>query len=211
MITNDKFQFVIHRDNFLSESQCIKLIEYFESKESKDSELAGTYDKNLLNKEVRNTRELVLDDEKLTNKLKMVFELANVSTYNYDIKEMEEVKLLKYTQGGRYKWHTDCGAKEISTRKLSAIIQLSDEKNYEGGDLEFGITNESWEGDTNFTQKLKKFKMQDIIKAKTSNYTATRTRGSIVIFPAFLSHRITPITNGIRYSLITWMNGDTWK
>ena len=49
MITNDKFQFVIHRDNFLSESQCIKLIKYFESKEPKDSELAGTYDKNLLN------------------------------------------------------------------------------------------------------------------------------------------------------------------
>lgn len=189
MITNDKFQFVIHRDNFLSESQCIKLIKYFESKESKDSELAGTYDKNLLNKEVRNTRELVLVDEKLTNKLKKVFELANVSTYNYDIKEMEEVKLLKYTQGGRYKWHTDCGAKEISIRKLSAIVQLSDENSYEGGDLEFGITNETGE----------------------SNYTARRTRGSIIIFPAFLSHRITPITNGIRYSLITWINGDTWK
>ena len=197
MITNDKFQFVIHRDNFLSESQCIKLIKYFESKESKDSELAGTYDKNLLNKEVRNTRELVLDDEKLTNKLKMVFELANVSTYNYDIKEMEEVKLLKYTQGGRYKWHTDCGAKEISTRKLTAIVQLSDGNSYEGGNLEFGITNETGE----------------------SNYTATRTRGSIIIFPAFLSHRITPIKidyskinqHGTRYSLITWMNGDTWK
>jgi PKHD-type hydroxylase len=188
MITNDKFQFVIHRNNFLLEEQCVKLIRYFESNKYRNSELAGTYDKNLLNKEVRNTKELVIDDEKLTNKLKMVFELANVTTYNYDIEEMEEVKLLKYTSGGKYKWHTDCGAKEISTRKLSVIVQLSDEDSYEGGDLEFGITNETGE----------------------SNYTARRTRGSIIIFPAFLSHRITPITHGIRYSLITWMNGDTW-
>ena len=41
-----------------------------------------------------------------------------------------------------------------------------------------------------------------------NNYTAKKTRGSITIFPAFLSHRVTPITNGTRHSLITWMLGD---
>ena len=65
-------------------------------------------------------------------------------------------------------------------------IQLSDEKNYEGGDLEFGITDETGK----------------------NNHKANRTRGSITIFPAFLSHRVTPITKGTRHSLITWMLGD---
>ena len=68
-------------------------------------------------------------------------------------------------------------------------LYLSDETLYEGGDLEFGITDDSGE----------------------KNYTAPRTSGSIIIFPSFLSHRVTPITKGRRYSLITWMNGDTWK
>jgi len=116
----------------------------------------------------------------------MVFELANHSIFKYNIQELESVKILKYGVGGKYKWHTDSGAKETSTRKLTAIVQLSDETNYEGGDLEFGITDETGK----------------------NNYTAKKTRGSITIFPAFLSHRVTPITKGTRHSLITWMLGD---
>ena len=116
----------------------------------------------------------------------MVFELSNQSIWKYNIQELEKVKILRYENGGKYKWHTDCGAKETSTRKLTAVIQLSDETKYEGGDLEFGITDNSGE----------------------NNYTAPRTRGSITIFPAFLSHRVTSVTKGRRYSLITWMMGD---
>ena len=189
MITNDNFKFVIHKENFLSLSQCQKLMRYLESGEPTESELAGDYDDNLLNKKVRDNKEVTIKNEKLRNKLKMVFELANHSIFNYDIQEMEKVKILRYENGGKYKWHTDTGAKETSTRKLTAVIQLSDETMYEGGDLEFGITDDSGK----------------------KNYTAPRTRGSIIIFPAFLSHRVTPITKGRRYSLITWMNGDTWK
>ena len=116
----------------------------------------------------------------------MIFELSNQSIWKYNIKELEKVKILRYENGGKYKWHTDMGSKETSTRKLTAVIQLSDETLYEGGDLEFGITDDTGE----------------------KNYTAPRTRGSITIFPAFLSHRVTPITKGKRYSLITWMLGD---
>ena len=186
MKQNDRFQFVVHKENFLSLSQCQKLMRYLETGQPAESELAGNYDDNVLNKEVRDNKEVIINNEKLNNKLKMVFELSNHSIYNYDIQEMEKVKILRYENGGKYKWHTDCGAKETSTRKLTAVIQLSDETKYEGGDLEFGITDNSGE----------------------NNYTAPRTRGSIIIFPAFLSHRVTPIIKGRRYSLITWMNGD---
>ena len=189
MITNDTFEFVVHKEDFLSLSQCQKLMRYTETSQPSESELAGNYDDNLLNKKVRDNKEVVINNEKLNNKLKMVFELANHSIFKYNIQEMEKVKILRYENGGKYKWHTDTGAKETSTRKLTAVIQLSDETMYEGGDLEFGITDDSGK----------------------KNYTAPRTRGSIIIFPAFLSHRVTPITKGRRYSLITWMNGDTWK
>ncbi len=186
MITNDTFEFVVHKENFLSKNQCVKLMRYLERNEPMISELAGNYDNNIMNKEVRDNQEVKINDKKLNNKLKMLFELANHSIFKYNIQELESVKILKYGVGGKYKWHTDSGAKETSTRKLTAIVQLSDETNYEGGDLEFGITDETGK----------------------NNYTAKRTRGSITIFPAFLSHRVTPITQGTRYSLITWMNGD---
>ena len=188
MIENNTFKFVIHNESFLTKSQCEDLINYFEQNQSQDSELAGQYDKNIMNKEVRNTEEMIYTDEKMLSKIKMVLELSNISTYHYNIQEMSSVKLLKYGVGGRYKWHTDCGAKETSTRKLTAIIQLSDENDYQGGDLEFGITD----------------------KTGQNNYTATRKQGSIIIFPAFLSHRVTPITEGKRYSMLSWMLGDTF-
>ena len=186
MKQNDKFQFVVHKENFLSVSQCQKLMRYLETGEPTESELAGNYDNNLLNKVVRDNKEVVINNKQLNDKLQMVFELSNLSIWKYNIQEMERVKILRYENGGKYKWHTDCGAKETSTRKLTAIVQLSDETKYEGGNLEFGIMD----------------------KSGKNNYTAPRTRGSITIFPAFLSHRVTPVSKGKRYSLITWMLGD---
>jgi len=189
MIENDNFKFVVHKENFLSGTQCDKLIKYLEETSPNDSELAGKYNENILNKKVRDNKEVIFEDESLINKIKVVFELSNQSIWNFDIQRMERIKILKYGIGGKYEWHTDCGSKKTSKRKLTAIIQLSDENDYQGGDLEFGITEDSGE----------------------KNYTATRTRGSIIIFPAFLSHRVTPITDGRRYSLITWMLGNAFK
>ena len=148
MITNDTFEFVVHKENFLSLSQCQKLMRYLETGQPTESELAGNYDDNLLNKKVRDNKEVIINNEQLKNKLKMVFELANHSIFKYNIQEMEKVKILRYENGGKYKWHTDCGAKETSTRKLTAVVQLSDETMYEGGDLEFGITDDSGEKTT---------------------------------------------------------------
>ena len=84
MIQNDTFEFVVHKENFLSTEQCIKLMRYLERKEPTISELAGKYDDNITNKEVRDNQEVKINDEKLNNKLKMVFELANHSIFKYN-------------------------------------------------------------------------------------------------------------------------------
>ena len=31
--------------------------------------------------------------------------------------------------------------------------------------------------------------------------------GSIIVFPSFVEHRVTPVTEGIRYSLVSWFVG----
>jgi PKHD-type hydroxylase len=90
-----------------------------------------------------------------------------------------------YEGGGHYDWHVDIGPSTINHRKVSCTIQLSDPDEYEGGDLEI------WTGG--------EFK------------TIERKQGCAILFPSFLMHRITPVTKGIRRSLVLWMGGDSYK
>ena len=69
MIQNDKFKFVVHKENFLSVSQCQKLMRYLETGKATESELAGNYDENILNKEVRDNKEVVINNKQLNDKL----------------------------------------------------------------------------------------------------------------------------------------------
>ena len=45
------------------------------------------------------------------------------------------MQVCRYVEGQFYDKHTDWSSKKMVTRKLSASIQLSDEKDYEGGEL----------------------------------------------------------------------------
>ena len=103
--------------------------EILRNSEPTESELAGNYDDNILNKEVRDNKEVSIDNEQLNNKLKMVFELSNQSIWKYNIQELEKVKILRYENGGKYKWHTDCGSRETSLRKLMLLFNYQTKQN----------------------------------------------------------------------------------
>ena len=72
----------------------------------------------------------------------------------------------------------------ICCRKLSIVIQLSDPKDYDGGDFEF--FDEGGNG---------KF----------------RGKGSVLVFPSVHMHRVTEVTSGVRYSLVSWAEGLRWR
>ena len=79
---------------------------------------------------------------------------------------------------------------------------MSDENEYDGGVLEFGITNST------DCQCVDKEHCTE--ECKGGLLRAKKSQGTLVIFPSFLSHRVTPITKGFRYSIVTWMEGDTF-
>jgi PKHD-type hydroxylase len=107
---------------------------------------------------------------------------CNNEKYSFDLLEFhQELQLTKYPKRDFFDWHLDFGAGEISDRKLSLTIQLSNPNDYEGGDLQFMIN-----------QKI---------------VNAPRGKGTTVIFPSFIMHRVTPITKGIRQSIIGWVSG----
>ena len=111
---------------------------------------------------------------------------ANFLNFHYKLsdEDKELAQISKYSVGEYYKKHMDFGNNHL-TRKLSLTIQLSDENDYEGGDLIFYNGTE------------------DVDKAKSA-----RGKGSVVVFDSRLIHEVTPVTKGVRYSLVKWYHGD---
>lgn len=114
---------------------------------------------------------------------------ANKFTFGFDIIELSEVQFTEYhgSNNGVYNWHNDLLLDDVSfyMRKLSFIAQLSDEADYEGGNLEFFVYDQPGEG---FRQK-----------------------GAVIVFPSFVPHRITPVTSGTRHSLVSWVEGPRFR
>lgn len=88
------------------------------------------------------------------------------------------------TSEDKYDWHYDVGPEHFSTRKLSFSIQLSNEDDYKGGDLEF------------------------LPALKTDQNP--RKKGCIIVFPSYLTHRVSTVTEGMRNSLVGWVHGHAY-
>ena len=109
---------------------------------------------------------------------------ANFSNFHYDLsdEDKEAAQISKYLKGEYYGEHRDFGNGSHFTRKLSLTVQLSDENDYEGGDL--------------------------IFYTGSGRDQAPRGRGSVIVFDSRIFHEVTPITKGERYSLVKWYYGD---
>ena len=115
---------------------------------------------------------------------------ANSKMWNFNITNVvDSVQLSEYNagsesggeDGGHYDWHMDFGGNVSSTRKISVSIQLTDENEYEGGDLELMIH-------------------RSITKIP-------RKKGTAIFFPSYITHRVTKVTKGQRRSLVFWIHG----
>lgn len=121
-----------------------------------------------------------------------MFHISNRNAYGVDLSDVFEMQFTEYRseEKGFYSWHIDTQFESVmaSHRKLSMVVQLSDPDDYEGGEFEF---NSLMLGAPP-QEKLKK-------------------QGNVLIFPSFVLHRVTPVTKGTRYSLVTWMEGPKWR
>ncbi len=111
----------------------------------------------------------------------------NSQFYHFDVTGLENFQYTVYdgSEGGHYDWHIDYGAHNPRPRKISISVQLSDESDYEGCELQFQPGNKIG--------------------------TAPKKRGTIVAFPSFFLHRVTPVTRGTRKSLVVWAAGTPFR
>ena len=114
---------------------------------------------------------------------------ANRYAFGVDISYLNDIQFTEY-QGdrvspGKYGWHHDIDWQDpkFLQRKISFVMFLNDESEYEGGRLMFRDINIS-------------------IKQKA---------GTVIVFPSFYVHEVTPVTQGARYSLVSWVEGPKWR
>ena len=141
--------------------------------------------------------------------------------YQYDVSE--SFQFTKYGLNQFYGWHADGNSdwpgrfkraipgvtpqdsrgmypKGYSTnpqmigkiRKLSTTINLNKPGEYEGGNLKFDFGPHA-------TGK------------RYHECTEIRPQGSIIVFPSYVYHQVTPVTRGTRYSLVLWTLGQPFK
>lgn len=127
-------------------------------------------------------------------RLNSIIETMNNRWYNFDVNGYEMFQYTEYHDyhQGHYDWHCDMflGNKSLEasteTRKLSLTFLLNDPtKDFEGGELQFGHEND--------------------------HESAAMKRGSIVLFPSWMLHRVTPVTRGVRKSIVVWVLGPKFR
>lgn len=133
------------------------------------------------------------DDFKwLYDKARSLSCLLNKEYFQVDIFGiLENALYMKYNSNenlemcGFFDWHKDVGDGYPNLRKLTMVVSLSDPSDYEGGDLHLfdnGIVN------------LGKLNI-----------------GCGVIFPSYIPHRVTKVTNGSRETLVFFISGPRYR
>jgi len=177
---SEKFCSIIHT-NLLTEKQCDLITNQIVSELWTDVSAK----KDLLNNIKQQILPINTDGWPLSHIL-MAGQQSNEERFKFDTRgllENDVPVIFEIGKNGFYNWHIDVG-NNYPTRKITFIIQLSDSKDYEGGDIEF-------------------------LNSKTDK-EALRKKGTIIMFPSFITHRITKVTKGSNKFILGWMQGPTF-
>lgn len=177
----DHTEFIVEIKNVIDPKLIKKLISLINKKATKNL----TVGSNLVDKKVRNVKGYNLNPVNDKEHIKpIVKEIERLYVY-YKAKfpkvicfNVNQIDLLKYSINGKYEVHIDSTK---SKRNLSVIMNLNNE--YKGGELIFTDQKDN---------EIKKLKLN---------------KGSIVFFPSnfMYPHKIAPITEGTRYSIVAWL------
>ena len=189
------FSCCIHDDAF-SEQEIDNVSNYFSQFET----FQATVGPEVVDETIRKSKVQFFyrseETQNIFDKINDIIENVNERYYNFILNGYEAFQYTEYhsTDSDRYDYHTDMsfydrtGSNQFETRKLSVVMCLNrPEIDFEGGDFFMNIQGEN-----------------DPIHIKMK-------KGRIIFFPSFLLHRVSPVTKGIRKSLVTWVTGPKFR
>lgn len=181
-------------ENFLTDDQINRILSLPEWLDSSQAQVGGSNGDGRVEESIRKTNISWMRPSEQTKDIwatfANVFAHVNSKFFQFDLSGFyEPAQLGAYvaSNNGHYVWHTDAGIESIyAPRKLSMALMLSDTNDFEGGNLGIKATNDDpvW-----LEQK----------------------RGRAWFFPAYTLHCVTPVTSGVRRSLVLWSGGPDFK
>ena len=185
--TRDDYDDFCWFDEFLSRDEVARILEVAAAVEP---EPAAVGDERAINEAIRASVIRWIypnaDNFALFDRIGGLVKGCNDARYGFDLWAMTEgLQIAEYRLGNFFEWHKDHGKGAQSTRKLSITIQLSDPSEYDGGEMQF--------------------------MAGPEVRSAPKTLGTAIVFPAFVMHRVTAVTRGVRRSLVSWISGPPYR
>lgn len=107
--------------------------------------------------------------------------------FKFDLSHIEDLQFTQYNKGEYYHCHKDQGYSKGYARKLTFVVQLTDEKDYEGGEL--------------------LLYSKDLINPDIMS----KQRGRLVAFPSYILHEVKEVKKGTRHSLVGWVHGPRFR
>ena len=189
---------------------CDDIVRYGKSLQDKMATTGGFGDPKTLSKKQikdlktkRDSNIVWMNDKWIYKEIHPFVHQANANAgWNFQWDFSESCQFTKYNKNQYYDWHCDSWEKPYENgdtkgkiRKLSVTVSLSEGgKAYTGGELEFDFRNNDPDKKTNIR------KCKEILP-----------KGSLVVFPSFVWHRVCPVKKGSRYSLVVWNLGEPYK
>ena len=191
---------------------CDDISKYGQQLQDQMAVTGGYGDRKLNQKEIkdlktkRDSNIVWMNDRWIYKEIQPYVHQANQNAgWNFEWDFSESCQFTKYRKGQYYDWHCDSWDRPYwrdnpnasdhgKIRKLSVTVTLSDPKDYSGGELEFDFRN------LDPDKPKKPVKCKEILP-----------KGSLVVFPSFVWHRICPVKKGERKSLVIWNLGWPFK
>jgi PKHD-type hydroxylase len=130
-------------------------------------------------------------------RLNQTIEKHNDYVFNLDLSGIPYIQYTEYLPGGHHDFHMDLAMDvpynidyKINEffRKLTVVVLLTaPEVDFGGGEFQLNISMER------------------------TPLTAPMVKGSVLIFPSFLLHKVNPVLWGLRKTLVTWVIGPKFK
>ena len=198
-------------ESALPDHLCDQIVKFGLEKNKVQTGVTGGFDPDKLSnkdlaliKSKRDSNIAWLDDNWIYREILPFVKQANKNAnWNFEIEKPENCQFTIYGPSQHYGWH--CDSWEVPygedskmegfeglTRKLSVTVSLSNPEDYEGGDFEIDHKN-------------------CVEKRQIENISKIKPKGSVLVFPSFMWHRVKPVYKGIRYSLVIWVCGKPFR